>query len=437
MENKNKEGFIGESFDLKDLPIQDPAKFHLMNLKDVFVKNIKDNVEIFENIFRPLFDNGLLLYHREVRGPMDTRVDVYDHVTNTTNKMLMFGSNNYLGFANDQNIKEKVIETISEYGIGMAGPMILNGSGSKQKELERKLAEFKGKEDAIILPSGYQANLAWVNSLLSDNALMLYDEASHASLIDAIRLGKKRAFRFLAQDMSSLEELLKKYRTEDPTRDIFVSMQGVYSMSGEVADLKTASQLCKKYNALLVIDDAHGTGVLGKGRGSAEHAGVSKDVFLSMGTFSKTFAVTGGFLAGDKNTINFIRFFARSYFFTAAIPPMIASAVIAGIDEISKHPERVQKVLDNAEFLRSELDKAGIKYIRTESAVVPVFPPDKSIFRVIALELHRAGLFINPIEPPAVSIGAERFRMSVMATHTKEEISDAVSILKDVYEKYK
>lgn len=433
-QDDKKSGFIGENFDIGDLPIQDPSKFHLLNLKDVFGKQIKENIDIFEGIFRPLYKNGYLLYHREVTSAMAPVVDVIDHTTGQSKRMLMFGSNNYLGFANDEKIKKKVIETIMEYGIGMAGPMILNGSGTLQKQLEKRLAEFKGKEDAIVLPSGYQANLAWVNSLITDNAILLYDEASHASLIDAIRLGKKRAFRFLAQDMKSLEEQLQKYRSEDPKRDIFVSLQGVYSMSGEVADVKTAADLCEKYNANLVIDDAHGTGVLGQGKGTAEHFGVSSKVFLSMGTFSKSFAVTGGFLAGDKKTINFIRFFARPYFFTAAIPPMIASAVLAGIDEIEAHPERVQQVLDNAEFLRSELKKAHIKYTKTGSAVIPVFPPENSVFRKIALDLHKEGLFINPIEPPAVALGTERFRMSVMSTHTKEQIIDAVAILKKVFE---
>ncbi|MDD4976616.1 MAG: pyridoxal phosphate-dependent aminotransferase family protein [Bacteriovorax sp.] len=433
-DNENKKGFIGENFDIGDLPILDPSKFHLLNLKDVFGKQIKENIDTFEGIFRPLYKSGFLLYHREICSAMAPIVDVLDHTTGVRKKMLMFGSNNYLGFANDETIKKKVIKTIEEYGIGMAGPMILNGSGTIQKQLEKKLAEFKGKEDAIVLPSGYQANLAWVNSLITDNAILLYDEASHASLIDAIRLGKKRAFRFLAQDMASLEEQLTKYRSEDPKRDIFVCMQGVYSMSGEVADLRPAADLCVKYNAFLVVDDAHGTGVLGRGHGTAEHYGVSSKVFLTMGTFSKSFAVTGGFLAGDKKTINFIRFFARPYFFTAAITPMVASAVLAGIEEIEAHPERVQQVLDNAEYLRTQLDKAHIKYIRTESAVVPVFPPANSVFRKIALELHKEGLFINPIEPPAVTLGTERFRMSVMATHSKADIEKAVAILKKVFE---
>lgn len=436
-DQKTASGHVGENFDLQDLPVQDPSRFHLLNLKDVFGKNIAQNIQTFESIFRPLYDNGHLLYHRQVCSPMDTEVEVHDHTEAKNKKMLMFGSNNYLGFANDPGVKEQVLKAIDQYGIGMAGPMILNGTGTMQKDLEQKIAEFKGKEDAMVLPTGYQANLAWVNSLITDNAVLLYDEASHASLIDAIRLGRKKAFRFLAQDMQSLEALLKKYRTDDPTRDIFVSMQGVYSMSGEVADVKTAAALCETYKAYLVIDDAHGTGVLGQGRGTAEHFGVSSKVFLTMGTFSKSFAVTGGFLAGDRKTINFIRYFARPYFFTAAISPMIASAVLAGINIIQKHPERVQKVLGNANYLRKKLDEAGIKYSRTESAVIPVFPPEGSVFREVALQLHKENLFINPIEAPAVPLGTERFRMSVMATHTPAHIDQAVAILKKVFAKYK
>lgn len=436
-ELNTKTAFIGENFDLKDLPLKDPSRFHLLHLKDYFGKNIDQNIEVFNQIFRPLYDNGLLLYHREICSPMDTRITIRDHLTGKKRKMLMFGSNNYLGFANDTKIKSRVAKTIKEFGIGMAGPMILNGSGSMQKDLEKRLAKFKNKEDAIILPSGYQANLAWVNSLITADALLLYDEASHASLIDAFMLGKKRSFRFQAQDMNDLDEKLKKYRTEDPTRDIFVSMQGVYSMSGEVGDVKTAAELCEKYNAKLVIDDAHGTGVLGKGRGTAEHFGISSKVFLSMGTFSKSFAVTGGFLAGDKKTINFIRFFARSYFFTAAITPATAAAVISGINEITKNPKRVQAVLKNAQYLREGLTKAGIKHTPTESAVVPVFPPENSVFRKLALEIHRLGLFINPIEPPAVALGTERFRMSVMATHTKKDIDQAITILKKAFAPWK
>lgn len=408
-----------------------------MNLREYFGANWRANVAVFESVFRPLYDKGLLLYHRPILSAIGPRVRVWDQNESRERDMLMFGSNNYLGFANDAEIKGKVIEAVEKFGVGMAGPMILNGTGSLQRELERQLAEFKGKEDAMVLPTGYQANLAWVTALMTDQSVLLYDEASHASLIDAVRMGRKKAFRFSAQDFSTLEDQLKKFRGDDATRDIFVSLQGVYSMSGEALDLKTAAGLCEKYEASLVIDDAHGTGVLGGGRGTAEHFGVSAKVKLAMGTFSKAFAVTGGFLAGDRETINFIRFFARSYFFSAAIPPMTAAAVLAGLDIIRRHPERIAKVRENAERLRKGLDRVGIEYSSTETAVVPVFPPVQNRFREIALDVHRENLFINPIEPPAVPIGSERFRVSVMATHTAADIDEAVAILDRVFKKYR
>jgi 8-amino-7-oxononanoate synthase len=351
--------------------------------------------------------------------------------------MLMFGSNNYLGFANDPQIKAKAIEAVQKFGIGMAGPMILNGTSTLHHQLEAALARFKGYEDAMILPTGYQANLAWVNALLTDQSVLLYDESSHASLIDAIRMGRKKAFRFSNSDVSTLETLLKKYRQEDSKRDIWVCTQGVYSMTGEVVDLKSISDLCEKYRAYFVVDDAHGTGVLGKGKGTAEHFGITSKLKLAMGTFSKSFAVTGGFLAGEKKLINYIRFFARPYFFTAAMPPMTAAAVLAGIEILEKHPERVEQIHKNIKYLSKKLTEANIEHTCSESAIIPVFPPVQSQFREVALALHREHLFVNPIEPPAVPVGQERFRVSVMATHTHQHIDEAVSIFQKVFDRFK
>lgn len=435
--NSNESQYVGENFDLLDLPVKPPENVHLLSLRDYFTSNIEKNVNVFESIFRQLYDKGLLLYHREVRSPIDTRIQVWDHVTQQQSEMLMFGSNNYLGFANDPQIKEAVKKAVDEFGVGMAGPMILNGSGQLQKKLEAEIARFKGHEDAMLLPTGYQANLAWVNSLITDQAILLYDDASHASLIDAIRLGRKKAFRYSPTSLDTLEHLLKKYREDDAQRDIWVCTQGVWSMTGEVADLKAISDLCEQYQAFLVVDDAHGTGVLGQGKGTAEHCGVTKKVKLSMGTFSKSFAVTGGFLAGDKKMINFIRYFARPYFFTAAMSPVIASTILAGLEIIRKHPERVKKLHENIRFFSQKLTAAGIEHKPSQSAIVPVYPPQTEKFREIALELHRSGLFVNPIEPPAVSVGQERFRVSLMATHTEADITAAVEIFKKVFDRFK
>lgn len=428
---------IGENFDLLDLPIKPPDYVHLLSLRDYFGPSIEKNVDVFEGIFRHLYNKGHLLYHREILSPIDTRVQVWDHVSQKESEMLMFGSNNYLGFANDPTIKKAVAETIEKFGVGMAGPMILNGTGRVQRQLEKEIAAFKGHEDALILPTGYQANLAWVNSVMTDDAILLYDDAAHASIIDAIRLGRKKAFRFSPTSLESLEILLKKYRDGNPKRDLWVCTQGVWSMTGEIADLKTISSLCEKFKAFLVVDDAHGTGVLGSGKGTAEHYQVTSKVKLSMGTFSKSFAVTGGFLAGDAKLINFVRFFARSYFFTAAMPPMIASAVLTGLDIIRKNPSRVQKIHQNVQYFSKKLSEVGIEHKSSGSAIIPVYPPQTEKFREIALELHRLGLFVNPIEPPAVAIGQERFRVSLSATHTEAELNEAISIFQKVFNRFK
>lgn len=207
-------------------------------------------------------------------------------------------------------------------------------------------------------------------------------------------------------------------------------------MTGEVAQLKAMADLCEKYRAYLVVDDAHGTGVLGGGKGTAEHCKVTSSVKLSMGTFSKSFAVTGGFLAGDTETINFIRFFARPYFFTAALPPIIAAAVLKGLQIITQQPERVQKLHQNIKYFSAQLSKAGIQHKASQSAIVPVYPPRTEKFREIAYALHTSGLFVNPIEPPAVPAGQERFRVSLMATHTEEDINEAVAIIKNVFSRF-
>ena len=423
---------LGENFDLRDLAIESSA-VHLMSLRDAFGPHLAANAEFFERMFRPLHAAGQLLYHRRILSPIDTRVRVWDEIDGVEREMLMFGSNNYLGFANDLEIRERVIESVRAFGIGMAGPMILNGSSALHQELEERLASFKRKEAAMVLPTGYQANLAWVTTLMTDEAMLFYDEASHASLIDAVRLGRKKAFRFSGQDLATLETLLKKYRAGGVKRDIFVAMPGVYSMSGEIADLRGAADLCERYGAMLVIDDAHGTGILGEGRGTAEHLGVADKVFLCMGTFSKSFAVTGGFLAGDRKIVNFMRFFARTYFFTASLSPMIVSAVLAGLEIIQKNPARVSRSLENAERLRRGLDRAGLRYQRTSTAIVPVLCPEGAEFRDWALDVHRSNLFVNPIEPPAVPLGSERFRVSVMATHTDADIDGAVAILSEAF----
>ncbi|MBL7543439.1 MAG: pyridoxal phosphate-dependent aminotransferase family protein [Bdellovibrionaceae bacterium] len=409
---------------------------NLLTLASQFKGQIDSDVDYFENYFRPLYNQGKLLYHREIISPVDRRVLVKDPVTGKIIDMIMMGSNNYLGFANDPEVKERAKQAIDSQGLGMGGPMLLNGTSRLHRSVEERLAHFKGKEDCIILPSGYMTSLTWVTTLVSDEALLFFDEISHASVVDGIKLGRKTAFRFNHNDPDDLEKMLKKYREKNAHRDLWVTTQGVYSMNGELAPVKEIALVCEKYDAKYVIDDAHGTGVMGKGRGMAEEVGISGKLKYAMGTFSKAFSITGGFFAADKNTINFLRFFSRPYFFTASLSPVSMAVILACLDILEKSTERVDKLHDNILFFYDCLDKAEIKYTRTGSAIVPVFPPTPESFRVLSQKLHDNGLFVNPIEPPGVPKGGERFRVSLMATHTKQDIQDAVNILKTTYERY-
>ncbi|OFZ39303.1 MAG: hypothetical protein A2504_08040 [Bdellovibrionales bacterium RIFOXYD12_FULL_39_22] len=409
---------------------------NLLSLRSQFCGQLEKDKSFFEKTFRPLYDKGDLLYHRQILSPIDRHVKVWDEILKKPIEMIMMGSNSYLGFANDPEIKEKIKLAIDKYGIGMGGPMLLNGTSEIHRSLELRLAKFKNKEDSILLPSGYMTSLAWVTTLVEDNAVLLYDEYSHASVADGVRLGKRKAFRFAHNDLAELEELLKKYRDKDPGRDIWVTTQGVYSMNGELAPVKEISDLCEKYDAFYLIDDAHGTGVLGKGRGIAEEFGISKKLKYTMGTFSKAFSVTGGFISGDKEAINLLRFFARPYFFTAALSPIIMAAIHAGLDILERDTTRVDALHRNIQYFYKCLDKAGIKYTKTGSAIIPVFPSSVKDFRLISRALHENGLFVNPIEPPGVPKGGERFRVSLMATLTESDIDHAVNILKTVFSKF-
>lgn len=409
---------------------------NLLTLASQFTGKIDADAAFFESFFRPLFSQGKLLYHREIISPVDRRVLVKDPITGKTIDMIMMGSNNYLGFANDPEVKDRARQAIDTHGLGMGGPMLLNGTSQLHRTVEERLAHFKGKEDCIILPSGYMTSLTWVTTLVSDAALLFFDEISHASVVDGIKLGRKTAFRFNHNDPDDLEKLLKKYRDKDASRDLWVTTQGVYSMNGELAPVKAIFDVCQKYEAKYVIDDAHGTGVMGGGRGMAEEVGISSKMKYAMGTFSKAFSITGGFFAADKNTINFLRFFSRPYFFTASLSPISMAIILACLDIMERSTERVDKLHSNIQFFYQALDKAGIKYTRTGSAIIPVFPPTPDSFRILSQKLHDNGLFVNPIEPPGVPKGGERFRVSLMATHTHQDIQDAVDILKSTYARY-
>jgi glycine C-acetyltransferase len=344
----------------------------------------------------------------------------------------MFGSNNYLGLANHPYIKEYVCRMIQKYGAGIGGPPLLNGYTALHHELEERLAHLKGAEDVLIFSSGYGANVGLVSALMNNEDLVVYDSYSHASFHDGIKMSGAQAVHFSHNDVDLLAQTLERTQSMN-FKDRFVGVEGVYSMDGDVAPLDKIVPICKRNNAILIVDDAHGTGVMGKsGSGTAEHFGFENEIDITMGTFSKTFAVTGGFVAASKSIINYLRFFARSYMFSASLPPTVVASVLAALDVMEKEPELVNKLKENINYTTHCLTQLGFP----ANSLTPIFPlrvPVNMNIRNASFEFHQKGIFINSIEYPAVPKSQQRFRISIMATHTKEDIDRLMEAITEIW----
>lgn len=409
-------------------------------------KTLFEKVTPFNEFLTALMQEGKALYSREISSPCQHSSVVFDSITKTKQNMIMFGSNNYLGLSTHPKIKKAVIEATEKYGVGMGGPPLLNGMSSLHKKLERKLCEFKygaqaNEYDALLFGSGYQANLGWVKALVSGEDILIYDELSHASLYDAITLlnndpfNKIKTIRFKHNNVAHLQLLLERY-ANIAKGHIFVATEGVFSMDGNLSKLKEIASLCDYYGATLVVDDAHGTGIIGKnGRGTAEHFGVEHNVPITMGTFSKVFAVTGGFVIAKREIIQYMRYFARSYMFSAHLPPPIVAAILAGIEVIENEPQLRKNLFTNVNFLKNNLRDIGYN-IESESAILPIFIPAKNDIREINKFLNNNQIFINSIEYPAVAKNKQRLRLSMMATHTTAELTKAINIFKQIKKDY-
>lgn len=385
-------------------------------------------VPLFSRFIADLKDRHLYTYCRKVVSPQSREVVIWDAETDQNRSMLMFASNNYLGMADSPYVKEKVKAAIDQYGVGLGGPPLLNGYTKLMVELEERLAHLKHQESAMVFSSGYAANVGMMVALTQANDHVLYDELSHASFFDGMRMTQVPSTKFAHNDLVDLENNLAQL-SKTTSDTLFVGIEGVYSMDGDLAPLDKIVPILKKYNAFCMLDDAHGTGVLGKtGSGTAEHFGVERQIDLSMGTFSKSFAMTGGFLAGPKDLIDYLRFFARSYMFSAALPPAVLAAVLAGIDVVEKQPELRERLLDNARYAIQKLQPFGV-ISKPEAAIIALKVPDWMDVRKANHFIHERGIFLNAIEYPAVPEGQERFRISVTTEHTKQDIDKLAEVM--------
>ena len=369
---------------------------------------------------------GIYPYFRKIESEQDTVVTIDGR------KVLMFGSNSYLGLTNHPEVKAAAIAAVEKYGTGCAGSRFLNGTLDTHIALEKALAEFAGKEDAIIFSTGFQVNLGTISCLLGREDYIIWDALNHASIIEGIRLSPAKSLRYKHNDMAALERRLQQC---DPERIKLIVVDGVFSMEGDLCKLPEIVQLAEKYGASVMVDEAHGFGVLGDhGRGVCNHFGLTDHVDLIMGTFSKSFASIGGFIAGSKTTINFIRHQARSYIFSASCTPAATAAAHKSLEIMLREPERVLALQEKTRYCLDRFRKLGFEIGNTATPIVPLFIRDnEKTFRVTAM-LFEEGVFVNPVVAPAVAPEDTLIRFSLMATHTYEQLDEAITKIHKVFQ---
>jgi 8-amino-7-oxononanoate synthase len=351
-------------------------------------------------------------------------------VTLDGRRLIMIGSNNYLGLTTHPKVREAAIEAVRKYGTSCTGSRFLNGTLQLHTQLERELADFVGKEAALVFSTGYQTNVGTISALIGRNDAVITDREDHASIVDGCQLSCGTMVRFRHSDMASLDRALAKC---DPDQGKMVIVDGVYSMGGDIAPLPQIIPLCKKYSARLMVDDAHSVGVLGDcGRGTADHFGVTEDVDLIMGTFSKSFASLGGFIAGDEQVIHYIQHHARSMIFSASMPAAGVAACLAALDVMRSEPERCRRVLDIAEKMRQGYQALGFDTGVSETPVVPIIIGDNMNTFMMWRALYDAGVYTNAVIPPAVPPSKSLLRTSYMATHTDEQMNRVLGLFEQV-----
>ncbi|QDW25867.1 serine palmitoyltransferase [Pedobacter sp. KBS0701] len=383
-------------------------------------KKLQDRIASFKDAAM-IKEKGLYPYFRSIESAQDTEVVI------NGKKVLMFGSNSYLGLTNHPKIKEAAKAAIEKYGTGCAGSRFLNGSLDIHLELENRLADYVGKEAAVLFSTGFQVNLGVISCLLDRNDYLLLDEYDHASIIDGSRLAFARTIKYAHNDMQDLRRKLS--RLPEDAAKLIVS-DGIFSMEGDLVNLPEMVEIANEFGANIMMDDAHSLGVIGfNGSGTASHFNLTEDVDLIMGTFSKSLASLGGFIAGSTETIEYIKHRARSLMFSASMPPSAVASVISALDIIESEPERIDKLWANTEYAKKLLLNAGFDIGHSNSPIIPIYIRDNTKTFMITNILQQNGVFVNPVVSPAVPSDSSLIRFSLMATHSFEQIESAIEQL--------
>jgi 8-amino-7-oxononanoate synthase len=367
---------------------------------------------------------GLYPYFRVIESEQDCEVIV------NGKKVLMFGSNSYLGLTNHPEVMEASKKAIDKYGTGCAGSRFLNGTLDIHIELEDRLAKFVGKDAALCYSTGFQVNLGVVSTLTGRSDTILLDEADHASIIEGSRLSFSKVLKFAHNDMDSLEAKLKVC---DPDNVKFIVVDGIFSMEGDIIKLPELVDLANKYGATVMVDDAHSFGVLGRnGRGTADHFGLTDKVDLIMSTFSKSMASLGGFIAGDKETMNFLKHHSRSLIFSASMTPSSAATVLAALDIMEREPERIDRLWELTRKCQKGFREMGFDIGHSDTPIIPLYVRDDMKTMALTKILLDQGIFVNPVLSPAVKKEDTLIRFSLMATHTDQQVDYALETIKKV-----
>jgi 8-amino-7-oxononanoate synthase len=340
-------------------------------------------------------------------------------------RLLMIGSNNYLGLTTDPRVREASIEAVKRYGTSCTGSRFLNGTLKLHQELEERLAAFVGKEAALVFSTGYQTNLGVISCLVGRGDVVIADKDDHASIVDGCLLALGEMRRFSHNDLDHLDRVLSGI---DEKFGRLVVVDGVFSMGGDLAPLPGLIEICRSHGARLMVDDAHSLGIMGGGRGTAAHFGVTEHVDLIMGTFSKSFASLGGFIAGADDVIHYIQHHARSLIFSASMPASNVAAVLAALDIMENEPERVEHLWAVTERMRAGLKALGYNMGPSVTPIIPIMTGDQATTILAWKKCFDAGLYTNPVLPPAVPVDSCLLRTSYMATHTNEQIDRALEI---------
>ena len=363
-------------------------------------------------------DKGIYPYFHKLLSGQDVVVNMEGKRT------IMLGSNNYLGLTNHPKVIEAGVEAIKKYGSGCSGSRFLNGTLDLHLKLEREIADFLHKEEAVTFSTGFQSNLGVISAIVGRNDYIICDKENHASIYDGCKLSYGKMLRYNHNDMADLESKLKFVPKEC---GILIITDGVFSMSGDICNLPKIVELAKKYGARIMVDDAHGLGVIGKtGRGTGEYFGLEDEIDLIMGTFSKSLASLGGYVAGKKEVIEYIKHTSRPYIFSASITPASVSTALTALNILKSEPERVKRLNDISDYMRKCLKERGVNIIESRTPIIPIYTYDDEKTFLACKMLLENGVYVNPVVSPATPVGKSLLRTSYTANHTKEIIDEAV-----------